>query len=129
MDVAIGSRFTCEDLYWTVIEKISDGVFQLQCETPGTIGNNNTGSLIPVDYIQDLATATLTDLLIPGADEESDEELRTRYFSSSNNNAFGGNIEDYKEKIGMLDRSRSCKGNSSMEWRGNSQNHFIGFGL
>lgn len=103
MDVAIGSRFTCEDLYWVVVEKISDGVFQLECETAGTIANNNTGSLIPVDYIQNLATATLTDLLIPGADEESDEELRIRYFSASNNNAFGGNIEDYKEKIGMLD--------------------------
>ena len=98
MDVEIGSRFTCEDLYWCVIEKISKGVYQIQCETLGVIGNNVIGNLVPVDYIDGLATATLSDLLIPGEDIETDESLRERYLSSSNNIAFGGNIQDYKEK-------------------------------
>lgn len=103
MDIEIGSRFTCEDLYWVAVEKITTGVYQMQCETVGVSGNNITGTLIPVDYIDGLATATLTDLLIPGEDEEDDETLRNRYFAVSNDVAFGGNIEDYKEKTKAID--------------------------
>lgn len=103
MDIEIGSRFTCEDLYWVAIEKISTGVYQMQCETLGIAGNNVTGSLIAVDYINGLATATLTDLLIPGEDEEDDETLRSRYLTVANNLAFGGNIADYKEKTKTID--------------------------
>ncbi len=98
MDVEIGARFTCEDLYWIVIEKISTGTYQIQCETVGTIANNVTGDLVPVDYIDKLSKAKLSDLLVPGEDIETDESLRERYLSSSNNIAFGGNIQDYKEK-------------------------------
>ncbi len=98
MDVEIGSRFTCEDLYWKVIQKISTGIYQIQCETTGTIANNMSGNLIAVDYIDKLAVATLNDLLIPGEDTETDDSLRERYLSSTNNIAFAGNIQDYKEK-------------------------------
>lgn len=65
MDVEIGSRFTCGDLYWIVTEKISVGVYQIRCETAGIIGNSITGNLAPVDYIENLGTAILLDLLIP----------------------------------------------------------------
>ena len=98
MNVSIGSRFTCEDLYWTVIEKISDGVYEIQCESAGSKANNITGNLIPVDYIDGLATATITELLIPGEDEETDDELRNRYYETINEKAFAGNIADYKKK-------------------------------
>lgn len=103
MNISIGSRFTCEDLYWIVTEKISDGIYQVKCETSGVEGNNVTGSLIPVDYIDGLGIATLTDLLIPGEDEEDDETLRARYLAVSNDVAFAGNIEDYKEKTKAID--------------------------
>lgn len=98
IDIQIGSRFTCEDFYWKVIQKISTGIYQVECETAGVNGNNVTGNLIPVDYIDKLGTATLTELLIPGEDEEDDDTLRARYLASSNNIAFAGNIQDYKEK-------------------------------
>jgi len=97
MNIEIGNRFTCEGIYWFATEKISDGIYKMQCETKGIIGNNISGSLLPVDYIEYLGTAKLTELLIPGEDEEDDDTLRERYFTSSNNNAFGGNIENYKE--------------------------------
>lgn len=103
MNIEIGTRFTCEDLYWEVIDKISDGIYQVQCEKNGVDGNNVTGNLIPVDYIDGLATATLTELLIPGEDEEDDDTLRARYFAVSNDVAFAGNIEDYKEKTKAID--------------------------
>ena len=103
IDVPIGSRFSLGKLNYTVIEKISDGVFQLQCETAGEVGNQDSGALIPIDYIDGLTTAMLTDLLIPGENEEPTEHLRQRYFDSLNGQAYGGNIQDYVEKTKKLD--------------------------
>lgn len=97
IEIDIGSRFTCEGIYWKVKDKISTGVYQLECETAGIIGNNITGNLIPVDYIENLGTATLSDVLIPGEDEEDDETLRKRRLGASSNTRYGGNVPDYEE--------------------------------
>lgn len=102
IDVPIGSRFSLNQLNYVVIEKISDGIFKMQCETPGVVGNAESGSLIPINHIDGLQTAFLTDVLINGEDEESVEHLRQRYFKSFNSQAFGGNVADYKEKINNL---------------------------
>lgn len=103
IDVTIGSRFSLNTLNYIVTEKISTGVFKLRCETVGYIGNVESGNLIPIDYIEGLQTAVLTDVLVPGEDEEETEHLRQRYFDSLDSQAFGGNITDYKEKTSSLD--------------------------
>lgn len=103
INVPIGSRFSLNTLNYVTIEKISDGVFKLQCETEGNVGNIESGTLIPIEYIDGLQTATLTDVLIPGEDDEETEKLRTRYFESFDAQAFGGNIADYKNKVKSLD--------------------------
>ncbi|WP_107950976.1 baseplate J/gp47 family protein [Lysinibacillus parviboronicapiens] len=102
IDVPIGSRFSLDDLNYEVIERISQGQFILQCETAGNIGNLFSGQLIPINYINNLQTAVLTDVLVPGDDEEETEAFRTRYFNSFESTAFGGNRADYKEKVGAL---------------------------
>ena len=102
IDVPIGSRFSLDMLNYIVIEKISDGIFKLECETPGSEGNQRFGTLIPIDYIEGLTSAELTELLIPGEDEEETESLRERYFNSLESQSFGGNIADYKEKTKQL---------------------------
>lgn len=102
IDVEIGSRFSLDDLNYEVIEKISEGVYKLQCETAGELGNAYFGELIPVDYIEGLETAELTELLIPGVDAEETEVFRSRYFDSLDSQAFGGNVSDYKEKVSAL---------------------------
>lgn len=102
VDIPIGSRFSLNVLNYQVIEKISDGNYKLECETAGYDGNSESGALIPIDYIEGLQTATLTEVLIPGEDEESQEHLRQRYYDSLNSQAFGGNITDYKEKTNAL---------------------------
>lgn len=99
IDVPIGARFSLDELNYVVTEKISTGEFALQCETAGTIGNLFSGSLIPVEYIQGLESAMLTDLLVPGEDEEETEAFRRRYFNSFGSTAFGGNRADYKQKV------------------------------
>ncbi|MGG7153302.1 baseplate J/gp47 family protein, partial [Clostridium neonatale] len=96
--VDVGSRFTCGSLSYKVIELINDveHTYKLQCEIVGTVGNSNFGNLIPIDYIQGLTSAELTELLIPGEDEEGTEDLRSDYFESYDSKAFGGNRADYK---------------------------------
>jgi len=103
MDISIGSRFSCNDLNYVVVEKISTGVYKMQCETLGTIGNTNFGDLIPIDYVEGLTKAQLTNVLIPGEDEEDTEDLRKRYYSSLDAQAFGGNVADYIQETNSLD--------------------------
>ena len=96
--VPISSRFSLNALNYIVTERIENHVFRLRCETVGIVGNLESGNLIPIDYIDGLTSATLTDVLIPGEDEETTEHLRLRYFNSLKSQAFGGNIQDYVEK-------------------------------
>ena len=74
----------------------------MECETVGTIGNYNIGSIIPINYITGLKSAELTEILIPAEDDEETEHLRERYFKSLNAETFGGNITDYKEKTNAI---------------------------
>ena len=100
IDVAIGSRFSLDNLNYVVTEKVSTGVFKLKCEDTGPIFN--LGKLIPVEYIEGLETAQLTEILINGEYDEDEESLRKRYYDSLESEAFGGNISDYKEKVNKL---------------------------
>lgn len=99
VNIPIGTRFFINDVTYAVTEKISDLNFKLRCETAGVIGNVYSGQIIPVDYIDGLTTATISDILILGEDEESTEDLRKRYFDTFESEAFGGNVADYKTKI------------------------------
>lgn len=99
IDVPIGSRYSLEDLNYVITEKIGDGVFKLECENIGSEGNRHFGKIIPIEYIKGLGTAEITELLIPGEDAEDTESFRYRYLNSFSNQAYGGNIEDYKEKV------------------------------
>ncbi|MGN7478941.1 baseplate J/gp47 family protein [Solibacillus silvestris] len=103
IDVPMGARFSLDELNYVVIEKITIGEYIVECETPGNAGNLFLGNLIPIQYINNLQTAVLTDLLIPGEDEEGTEAFRTRYFNSFDSTSFGGNRADYKEKVGKLE--------------------------
>lgn len=98
-----GQKFNIGDLNYVVTEQIVPGQYQVKCETAGTIGNQYLGDMIPMEYIDGLKTATLTEILIPGEDEEDTEVLRKRYFDSFNEQTFGGNHADYLAKVKSID--------------------------
>lgn len=102
INIPIGSRFNLNDLNYYVKSKISDGFYQMECETLGIQGNQYFGDMIPIEYIDGLETAKLTELLVPGEDEEDTESLRLRYFSSFDTKAYGGNRKDYIEKTNSI---------------------------
>lgn len=112
--ITAGDRFNLNDLNYTVVKAVEDetGAYQVECETAGTIGNQQLGLLLPLETaneLNDLETAELTEILIPGEDEEDVEDFRERYFSSFNNEAFGGNQTDYINKVNDIDGVGGCK--------------------
>ena len=109
LEIPVGSRFSCGTLNYAVTEKISDGQYKLECEEIGESGNSQFGQMIPIDYIEELETCYLTDLLIPGEDEEDTELIRTRYFDTFDTKPFGGNQKDYIQKTNALPGVGSTK--------------------
>lgn len=95
-DVPIGSRFSVSGLNYKVTEKLADGQFKLECETAGAAGNEVFGSLLPLDYIAGMAYANLSQLLVPGEDEESDEQLLERYQDKISRPITSGNRYQYE---------------------------------
>ena len=98
-DIPLGSRFSGGDANYAATQREGAGAYLLAAEEPGELGNLYSGNLIPIEYITGLTAATLTDIVIPGEDEESDDSLRQRYLDSLDTDAFGGNIADYKQKV------------------------------
>ncbi len=105
----LGKRFNLQDLNYVVTEKIADGVYKVECESAGIVGNQYLGKITPIEYVAGLETAQLTEVLIPGEDAEDTEDLRERYFASFNEKAFGGNVQDYLEKVNAIPGVGSTK--------------------
>ena len=110
-NIPIGSRFSLDDFDYVVIKEIDrfGFTYQLQCETEGENGNKNFGNLVPIQYINGLSYAEITELLIPGEEEEDTESFRERYIRSFSPKAFGGNRADYMEKINAIQGVGGCK--------------------
>ncbi len=100
--ITIGARFTAGDYILEATEDLGAYEYRMEAETPGAGANSLIGPIVPVSYIAGLTSAQTTELLIPGADAEDTEVLRSRYFGSFDAQAFGGNAADYKDKVNSL---------------------------
>lgn len=100
IDVPIDSRFSFNEWNFKVSEQITTGQYKAVCEETGPV--YGTGDATPIQFIQGLTYARVTEILINGEDEEDTEALRTRYFNSFMSQAFGGNRADYMEKVPQL---------------------------
>ena len=112
--ISVGDRFNLDEPNYTVTSIIDGnaGTYQVQCETAGIVGNQQLGVLLPIETeneLNDMESATLEEVLIPGEDEEDVETFRERYFASFDNEAFGGNKADYVEKVNNIDGIGGCK--------------------
>ena len=115
----IGKRFNIGESNFVAVEKIADGVYKMQCEDAGIIGNQQLGVMLPIEYIDGLETALLTEVLITGESEEDTEDFRKRYFDSFSEKAFGGNVQDYLEKTNAIAGVGSTK--VTRVWNGDIQ--------
>ena len=106
--VPIGARFStmggAENINFVVTAfHNAPNEYQLTAETPGTVGNDYTGPILPITTIPGLTSARLTDILVPGDDEERDDDLRARLITALNERYFGGNVAAYRESILAMD--------------------------
>lgn len=106
--VPVGSRFSTVNGTQSInfsVTAATDTVnqYQLTAETPGTIGNDYTGAILPITAIPGLASSQITSILVPGDDEETDDALRKRLITALNDRPFGGNIAAYRENILAID--------------------------
>lgn len=111
MAISSGSAFRTIDgansVIFTSGSLISSGggtyVYQMTCQTAGTIGNSYTGNILPVTAIPGLTLATIGEIILEGTDTETDTALRSRYFETFDTEAFGGNIAAYRKAILAID--------------------------
>lgn len=105
----IGTRFNKEDLNYIITEIISPTEYYAECETGGNIGNLYIGTILPITTIAGLQRAEITEIVIPGEDEEDTEIFRQRFFDNFKNTAFGGNRADYIRFVNALQGVGGCK--------------------
>lgn len=101
-----------ETLMYEVTSRLSfennTGTYLLTCTDAGLAGNVASGELLVEEaeddaLFENLVSASITELVKAARNDEDVEAFRTRYFDSINNEAFGGNVADYKEKALNLD--------------------------
>ena len=101
VEVPIGSQWNCELFNYTVTEFIGMNgdyyTYQMECDTDGTTPNNLIGDLTPItDAPTNLTYAKVTECLIEGENETSDEDIRTAYFEFVNSTVTDGNVSQYE---------------------------------
>lgn len=97
MDIPLNIRFAYENATFFVLERISVGEYKLISEQTGTDGNSVSGEIIPLQPVTGLGSAMLTDVLISGIDEESDDSLKNRLRIRVQRQATSGNVYHYEQ--------------------------------
>lgn len=98
-----GDRFSCNDFVYTVIELIDGFAYKMVCATSGTEANANFGELTPIDFVDDWQGGTITDVLVAGTNDQTEEELKHLIKASYKSLAFGGNKADYRLFTNMIE--------------------------
>lgn len=102
VEVPIGSRWNCDLFNYEVtelIETTADGyyAYKMLCESTGSGANHITGTLTPItDSPDSLTHAEVTECLVEGDNETSDEDIKKAYFEYVKNTASDGNVGQYK---------------------------------
>lgn len=94
--ISIGTRWGLNDTTYVITELITTNAYRAQCEQLGSIGNTYAGQLENIDNVSGV-TATLTEIIIPGEDEETDDNLRARFYTQIQAPSTSGNADNYKK--------------------------------
>lgn len=95
-DVPVGSRWGMNGISYVITEQISKNKYNGECEQLGEIGNTYTGKLENIDNVSGVA-ASLDEIINSGQDEESDENLRERFYAYIQRPSTSGNAYNYRE--------------------------------
>lgn len=103
VQVEIGSRWNLSLYNYKVLSYIGKNVdnnheYRVVCETAGSAPNNNFGLLSPILEIPSgFSYGELTEVLIEGEDEISEDEINQYYLNRVNGLINDGNVAQYKQ--------------------------------
>lgn len=95
-EVNVGSRWSLNEATYKITALLNTNVYSATCEQSGIIGNAYSGALEALDDIGNI-TGTLTDIITAAEDEESDDNLRSRFYNRVQEPSTSGNEADYKK--------------------------------
>lgn len=94
--VNIGTRWGVSNTTYKITEPLTSNNYSAVCEQSGEIGNTYSGILENIDNISGVS-AKLTDIIASGADEETDDNLRVRFYIQVQTPSTSGNADSYKK--------------------------------
>ena len=92
--VDIGTRWGLSDTTYEITELLSADAYCARCEQSGEIGDSYNGILENIDNVNGV-TATLTEIITSGSDEETDGNLRVRMKQYLIDPEQDGNVAQY----------------------------------
>lgn len=92
--LAVGSRWQIQDVSYAITAKAGENRYFAQCEQAGQVGNQYYGEMVSLSGISN-ASVKIGAVHISGADAESDEALRERFFARVQRPSTSGNVNDY----------------------------------
>ena len=119
MEITAGAELSTIDLdtnySFVVGDKVTDSkytadylnCYYAECQTAGALVGFDGDELQQTTTINGLAFAKIITIANPGTDEESDEDLRTRYIDACSYEGFGGNRSQYIKLITEREDLRS----------------------
>jgi uncharacterized phage protein gp47/JayE len=99
--LSVGQKFSCGDYVYEICE-ICDGYYAAECSVSGSEPNTNFGELLPEEDYALMGSASITEIIAEGCDEEDDDSLRKRFFLRARYPVCAGNKNYYREEIGKL---------------------------
>lgn len=92
--VDIGTRWGLNETSYTITALLSLNVYSATCGQLGEAGNIYSGALDNIDNVSGI-TAILTDIITSGEEEETDDNLRTRFYVQIQAPITSGNADNY----------------------------------
>lgn len=106
-DVPIGNRFASLNLensiIYRVTESIGENIYYLEAESLNPQANYYKGNIEIIDFITNLTSAKIVDIVIPQKEAEDDEAYRKRIQENLIAEATDGNVAQYKKWLSEID--------------------------
>ncbi len=97
------------------INRLGVGVFEIECETSGTIGNCDIGEIDKITTpVSGISSGSNTDTLEDGQDQETDLEYLSRYLEASSTEAYW-NLDGIYSELLAVDGVKSAYVNCNRE--------------
>lgn len=106
-EVPVGNRFASlglsESIIYKVVEKKEENIYYLEAEELNPQANYYTGNITIIDFLANLTSAKIIEIIIPQREQEDDESFRRRIQENLIAEATDGNVAQYKKWLSEID--------------------------